>query len=102
MPAVAIYRVSVTDDNHSYVQWTECEGYTPPPQLINSRLRTIVFEAQGTTAVLNSISKSAAATIEMIGVANPNCSGTGNNESLTTTTTIATTAIVFIMYAYFS
>ena len=91
MPAVAIYRVSVTGDNHSYVQWTECEGNTPPPQLINSRSRTIVFEAQGTTAVLNSISKSAAATIEMIGVANSNCSGTGNNESLTTTTTIAIT-----------
>ena len=91
MPAVAIYRVSVSGDNHSYVQWTECEGNTPPPRLINSRLRTIVFEAQGTTAVLNSISKSAAATIEMIGVANPNCSGTGNDESLTTTTTIAIT-----------
>ena len=94
MPAVAIYRVSVTGDNHSYVQWTECEGNTPPPQLINSRLRTIVFEAQGTgiTPGVNcSISKSSAATIEIIGVANSNCSGTGNNESLTTTTTIPIT-----------
>jgi hypothetical protein len=94
MPAVAIYRVSVTGDNHSYVQWTECEGNTPPPRLINSRLRTIVFEAQGTgitPGVDCSISKSSAATIEIIGVANPNCSGTGNNESLTTTTTIAIT-----------
>ena len=94
MPAVAIYRVSVTGDNHSYVQWTECEGNTPPPQLINSRLRTIVFEAQGTgitPGVDCSISKSSAATIEIIGVANSNCSGTGNNESLTTTTTIPIT-----------
>ena len=98
MPAVAIYRVSVTGDNHSYVQWTECEGNTPPPQLINSRSRTIVFEAQGTgiipigaPGVNCSISKSSAATIEIIGTANSNCSGTGNNESLTTTTTIAIT-----------
>ena len=98
MPAVAIYRVSVTGDNHSYVQWTECEGNTPPPQLINSRLRTIVFEAQGTgiipigaPGVNCSISKSSAATIEIIGTANSNCSGTGNNESLTTTTTIPIT-----------
>jgi hypothetical protein len=94
MPAVAIYRVSVSGDNHSYVQWTECEGNTPPPRLINSRLRTIVFEAQGTgiTPGVNcSISASAAATIEIIGVANSNCSGTGNDESLTTTTTIAIT-----------
>jgi len=94
MPAVAIYKVSVTGDNHSYVQWTECEGNTPPPRLINSRLRTIVFEAQGTgtTPLVDcSISKSAAATIEKIGVANSNCSGIGNDESLTTTTTIAIT-----------
>ena len=37
MPAVNIYKVSVTGDNHSYVQWTECEGYIGPKQLIDSK-----------------------------------------------------------------
>ena len=92
MPTVKIYRVSVTGDNHSYVQWTECEGQTPPRQLIDSRVRSITFEAQGTTAVLNSISKSAAATIEMIGDGNSDCSGIGSTLYPTTTTTTTTYA----------
>ena len=92
MPTVKIYRVSVTGDNHSYVQWTECEGDTPPRQLIDSRVRSITFEAQGTTAVLNSISKSSAATIEMIGDGNSDCSGVGNTLYPTTTTTTTTFA----------
>ena len=46
MPAVKIYRVSVTGNNSSYVQWIDCSGYTPPAQLINSRLKSIGFEAQ--------------------------------------------------------
>ena len=91
MPAVKIYRVSVTD-NTSYVQWTDCSGYIPPAQLITSRLKSIVFEAQGTgitPGVDCSISKSSAATIEIIGDGASDCSGTGNSENLTTTTTAA-------------
>lgn len=92
MPTVKIYRVSVTGDNHSYVQWTECEGDTPPRQLIDSRVRSILFEAQGTDATTNSISKSSAATIEMIGDGNSDCSGVGNTLYTTTTTTTTTYA----------
>ena len=90
MPAVKIYRVSVTDNNHSYVQWTECEGMVAPRQLINSDKRSIVFEAQGTNATTNTISKSSAATIEMVGDGNSNCSGVGNALYPTTTTTTTT------------
>ena len=92
MPTVKIYRVSVTGDNHSYVQWTECEGDTPPRQLIDSTKRSIVFEAQGTDSTTNSISKSSAATIEMIGDGNSDCSGVGNTLYPTTTTTTTTYA----------
>ena len=60
MPTVKIYKVSVTGDNHSYVQWTECEGDVAPKQLINSSVRSILFEAQGTDATTNTISKSSA------------------------------------------
>ena len=97
MPTVKIYRVSVTGDNHSYVQWTECEGDTPPRQLINSSVRSILFEAQGTgitPGVDCSISKSSAATIEMVGDGNSNCSGVGNTLYPTTTTTTTTLAPV--------
>ena len=92
MPTVKIYKVSVTGDNHSYVQWTECEGMVHPKQLINSSVRSILFEAQGTDATTNTISKSLAATIEMVGDGNSNCSGVGNTLYPTTTTTTTTFA----------
>ena len=84
MPAVKIYRVSVTGNNSSYVQWVDCSGYTPPAQLINSRLKSIGFEAQ-----VGTVTTSAPATLEIVGDGNPDCSGTGNSENLTTTTTAA-------------
>ena len=84
MPAVKIYRVSVTGNNSSYVQWVDCSGYTPPAQLINSRLKSIGFEAQ-----VGTVTTSAPATLEIVGDGNPDCSGTGNSENLTTTTTVA-------------
>jgi len=94
MPTVKIYKVSVTGDNHSYVQWTECEGMVHPKQLINSSVRSILFEAQGTDATTNTISKSSAATIEMVGDGNSDCSGVGNTLYATTTTTTTTLAPV--------
>jgi hypothetical protein len=86
MPDVRIYRVSVTGNNQSHVQWTDCSGYTPPAQLINSRLKSIGFEAR-----VGTVTTSAPATLEIVGDGNPDCSGTGNSENLTTTTTAAPT-----------
>ena len=84
MPDVRIYRVSVTGNNQSHVQWTDCSGYTPPAQLITSRLKSIGFEAR-----VGTVTTSAPATLEIVGDGNPDCSGTGNSENLTTTTTAA-------------
>jgi len=84
MPDVRIYRVSVTGNNQSHVQWIDCSGYTPPAQLITSRLKSIGFEAR-----VGTVTTSAPATLEIVGDGNPDCSGTGNSENLTTTTTAA-------------
>jgi len=85
MPTVKIYRVTkgATD---GLVSWTECEGFQGPSQLLNSKLTSIIFEAQ-----VGTVSAPIGATIDILGDGSSDCLGTGNSDVIPTTTTTTTT-----------
>jgi hypothetical protein len=95
IPTVYIYRVSVPANQTSYVEWTECEGYSGPKQLIYNRMRTIDVQA-----VAGSVSASLSADISIVGNCSPypSCECTYIGQSTTTSTTIA--PINFVLTPY--
>ncbi len=95
IPSVFIYRISVPANQTSYVNWTECEGYAGPKQLIYDRMRTIDVQA-----VQNSVSASSAATISIVGNCNPYPSCDCFYIGGTTTTTTTIPPINFVLTPY--
>jgi hypothetical protein len=95
IPSVFIYRISVPANQTSYVDWTECEGYAGPKQLIYDRMRTIDVQA-----VENSVSASSAATISIVGNCNPYPSCDCFYIGGTTTTTTTIPPINFVLTPY--
>ena len=95
IPDVKIYRISVPGGQTSYVDWTECEGWPGPKQLVYDRMRSI-----DVSAVENSVSASSVATITEVGSCNPypSCQCTYYGSTSTTTTTIP--PIDFILTPY--
>ena len=66
MADVYIYRVSIPSNTTSYVEWTECEGWQGPRQLLYDRMPSIDFGA-----IENTVSASSAATITIVGNCTP-------------------------------
>ena len=95
IPDVKIYRISVPSSQTSYVEWTECEGWAGPKQLIYSRMPSI-----DVSAVQNSVSASSVATITEVGSCNPfpSCQCVYYGSTTTTTTTIP--PIDFVLTPY--
>ncbi len=84
---VKIYRVSVPANTDSYVEWTECEGFSSPKHLIYNKNRSIDFAAiQGT------VSASSTATITPVGDCYPYPSCQCSYDPLPPTTTTTTLA----------
>ena len=85
MANVFLYRASVPEKQSSYLEWTECEGFSGPKVLLYDKMRAIDF-----SAIENTISASSAATITEIGACNPypNCQCTEYGTTSTTTTTL--------------
>lgn len=85
IPDVKIYRISVPASETSYVEWTECEGWPGPKQLIYNRMTSI-----DVSAVQNSVSASSVATITEVGDCDPfpSCQCVYYGSTTTTTTTI--------------
>lgn len=85
IPNVKIYRISVPEGQTSYVDWTECEGWEGPKQLLYDRMRSIDI-----SAVENSVSASSLASISIVGNCSPypSCQCVYFGETTTTTTTI--------------
>ena len=86
MPNIYVYKVSVPENTTTSVYWVECEGFTAPTQLLNTRMRSIIFEAQEGTVVAPN------ASIDIIGVGSPDCLGSTTYTTTSTTTTTTTTA----------
>ncbi len=95
IPNVKIYRISVPGGQTSYVDWTECEGWPGPKQLVYDRMRSI-----DVSAVENSVSASSVATITEVGSCNPfpSCQCVYYGSTSTSTTTIP--PIDFILTPY--
>jgi hypothetical protein len=95
IPTVYIYRVSVPQNQTSYVEWTECEGYSGPKQLIYDRMRTIDVQA-----VAGSVSASLSADISIVGNCSsyPQCECVYIGQSTTTSTTIPPVNFVLTPY----
>ena len=95
IPTVYIYRVSVSPNQTSFVEWMECEGYSGPKQLIYDRMRSIDVQA-----VSGSVSASLSANVSVVGNCNPypNCECVYIGQSTTTSTTIP--PVNFILTPY--
>jgi hypothetical protein len=95
IPNVKIYRISVPGGQTSYVDWTECEGWPGPKQLVYDRMRSI-----DVSAVENSVSASSIATITEVGSCNPfpSCQCIYYGSTSTSTTTIP--PVNFILTPY--
>ena len=89
MPNIWIYKVTAATGSPGYVNWTECEGYPGPRQLINDRLPSVVIEAQEGT-----VTGPSGCSITIIGAGNANCLG-GSQYTTTTTTTTTLAPINF-------
>ena len=95
IPDVKIYRISVPAGQTSYIDWTECEGWPGPKQLIYDRMRSI-----DVSAVQNSVSASSVATITEVGSCNPypSCQCIYYGSTSTSTTTIPPVNFVLTPY----
>jgi hypothetical protein len=95
IPDVKIYRISVPVGQTSYIDWTECEGWPGPKQLIYDRMRSI-----DVSAVENSVSASSVATITEVGSCNPypSCQCIYYGSTSTSTTTIPPVNFVLTPY----
>ena len=95
IPDVKIYRISVPVGQTSYIDWTECEGWPGPKQLIYDRMRSI-----DVSAVQNSVSASSVATITEVGSCNPypSCQCIYYGSTSTSTTTIPPVNFVLTPY----
>ncbi len=85
IPNVKIYRVSIPEDKTSYVDWTECEGWDGPRQLLYHRMPSVDI-----SAVENSVSASSFASISIVGNCNPfpSCQCLYFGQTTTSTTTL--------------
>ena len=95
IPDVKIYRISVPGGQTSYIEWTECEGWPGPKQLIYDRMRSI-----DVSAVQNSVSASSVATITEVGSCNPypSCQCIYYGSTSTSTTTLPPVNFVLTPY----
>jgi len=90
MPTTKIYRATITSGNGGTVTWTECEGYTSPPQLLNSIYTSIDFEAQE-----GLYSVPAGVTVTVVGDGSSNCLDAGNYYVVATTTTTSLPPVTY-------
>lgn len=86
IPAVNIYRVSISSNTSSNVEWKECDGDISSRELIYDRMRSIDFISQ-----VGFVSASSTATIAVVGNCTPfpDCDCSYFPTTSTTTTTAA-------------
>jgi hypothetical protein len=90
MPTTKIYRATITSGNGGTITWTECEGYTSPPQLLNSIYTSIDFEAQ-----VGLYTAPAGVTVTVVGDGSSNCLDAGNYYVVATTTTTSLPPVTY-------